>query len=922
MKMRRIAATLVVLAMMLVYLPMQARAVDVASGTCGENLTWKFTDDGTLTISGTGAMEDYEGSLGAPWSEYKPQVKKVIVEEGVTYLGDYAFSDCKILVDMDLPDSLISTGKYVFAYSSALPYIDFAGGNVLFGLGAFMECHGLTSITFPETMTQITEWMFFNCEALQVINIPGNLDSIGYNAFYGYAPLTVTFTGDMPKEINFRAFEGRDGVVYYPGDNPTWSGEKLNENSSNSDLVWIPTGDVQETVLTTGQYGMNLTWEITNLGKLTLSGTGPMEDHVDTPWINYMDKIISLKVESGITEIDDYAFNSLTKLMTVEIGDTVKSVGQYAFSSCNNLKSVTFLGTVETIRQRAFMHCMNLSEIKFCGDAPKDIDDYAFTLVCATCYYPADNDTWGPEVMLYYDGSIVWEPYGEVVETIVASGNCAENLTWKLNSKGGLTISGTGAMPDFYSDDAPWYGYKSQIKVIKIENGITHVGAYAFYDYPSVYRVSLGTTLISIGEGAFYGNGLTNLIIPDSLQSIGDGAFAGCTALPKVEIPASVTNIGFYAFSGCSSLTWIGVEYTNPVYKHDSGVLYTKDGYTLLQCPAGYYSDSYHIPSGCVYIFPEAFAGCNTLTYVSMATVEILGEGAFYGCENLREISFGNGWLTQIPAYAFAECVGLKSVEFPGGTSQIAKNAFQGCIGIESVIFPMSLAAVGEKAFDGCTALKKITFNGGAPDIAADAFAGVTSKAVYPYNSRNWNSSTMQGYGGKLSWVKGEKPLVGVYANGNVTSSIKWKIYDDGLLVISGSGAMPNYFKSQIPPWFDFQHMITDVVIEEGITALDKWNFIGANIKSIQIPSSVKTIAEDTIVDCGMLRKIDVSPNNKYYASYSGVLYNKARTEVIWCPRGYAGSLTLAPSTQSIKPYAFHGCRYLIKLSHSNLCSI
>ena len=911
MKMRRIAATLLVLALLLVYLPARASAAEVASGTCGDSLTWQITDDGTLTISGTGAMEDFEGFLAPPWMDHKQLVKKIVVEEGVTYLGDYAFYEFEALTDMNLPDSLTGTGDFVFEGCSALTYIDFPASEVMFGNSVFSNCNGLTSITIPEHQTFIGDRMFSECTNLQTVNVPGNLEYIGYNAFYGYTPLTITFEGDAPKVSGGVPFGSRTGICYYPGDNETWSDHKIEDLNVRSKLAWIPTGDIPETVLTSGQYGMNLRWELTNLGKLTLSGTGEMESIIEAPWSKYLNQIHSLKIESGITELEKYAFNDMPVLMDAEIGDTVKMVGHSTFSGCSNLKSITFLGSVEEIDERAFFYCTNLKEIKFCGDAPKKIAYNAFSMTSVVCYYPADNDTWGPEIMLSYDGSTFWEPYGEVNETIVASGDCGENLTWKLNSRGGLTISGTGAMPDFYNGIAPWAAYKDQIKTIKILAGVTHIGAYAFYDYASVYRVSLGTTLVSIGEGAFYGNGLTSVIFPNTLQTIGEGAFAGCFALPKVEIPAGVTNIGFYAFSGCSSLTWISVDYGNQAYKSNSGVLYTKDGYTLLQCPSGYNSGSFHVADGCIYVIPEAFAGCNTLTHVNLHGVEILGAGVFIDCKNLQSVEISGAVLAEIPAYAFAYCESLKRVTLHNGVARVAEFAFQGCASLEEVTITSSVNDIGEKAFDGCAALKKITFEGSVPNIAPDAFTGVTAKAIYPYNNETWVSSARVGYGGTLTWEKSQKPLVGIFMSGECTSTIDWVIYNNGLMVISGYGAIPDYTETTPPPWCNFDHSVSSVVIEQGITAIGLCNFMGSPVKSIEIPASVTHISADAILNCNMLRKITVSVGNKNYASDSGVLYNKAKTELLWCPRGYTGDLVLAPTTQSIQAFAFRGCRKL-----------
>ena len=140
------------------------------------------------------------------------------------------------------------------------------------------------------------------------------------------------------------------------------------------------------------------------------------------------------------------------------------------------------------------------------------------------------------------------------------SGSCGDNLTWTY-SPGTLTISGTGAMADYYyDDDTPWYNYRFSIKSIVISDGVTRIGSRAFYNCSSLTSVTIPNSVTSIGSSAFRGcSSLTSITIPNSVKSIGDYAFQKCSSLSSITIPNSVTSIGKYAFSDCSSLTSVTI---------------------------------------------------------------------------------------------------------------------------------------------------------------------------------------------------------------------------------------------------------------------------------------------------------------------------------------------------------------------------
>ena len=157
------------------------------------------------------------------------------------------------------------------------------------------------------------------------------------------------------------------------------------------------------------------------------------------------------------------------------------------------------------------------------------------------------------------------------------SGTCGDNLTWDLTN-GVLTISGTGDMTNFYGDgNTPWYSSRSLITEVSIGNGVTSIGACAFYECEGLTSVTIPNSVTSIGDYAFHNcSSLTSVTIPNSVTSIGEGAFADCTGLTSVTIPNSVTSIGNLAFVACISLTSV-TNYAKIPQEIDSHTFYVVD---------------------------------------------------------------------------------------------------------------------------------------------------------------------------------------------------------------------------------------------------------------------------------------------------------------------------------------------------------
>ena len=295
-----------------------------------------------------------------------------------------------------------------------------------------------------------------------------------------------------------------------------------------------------------------------------------------------------------------------------------------------------------------------------------------------------------------------------------ASGSCGENVTYSfVSSTGTLTISGTGDMYS-YSDesDRPWHNYRSSIKKVVINNGVTSIGSGAFSYCTGLTSINVAEDNLNYAsiDGVLYSKDKKTLIkcpegktgsitIPNSVTSIGSRAFSRCTGLTSVTIPNSVTSIGDWAFYGCSGLT------------------------------------SVTIPNSVTSIGEEAFQYCSGLTSVTIPnSVTSIGLGAFDGCTRLTSVTIPNS-VTSIGEEAFYECTGLISVTIPNSVTSIGGLAFYGCSGLTSVTIPNSVTSIGDYAFDGCTGLTSMTVEATNPPSSADIVSNYNIPLYVPAGS-------------------------------------------------------------------------------------------------------------------------------------------------------------------------------------------
>ena len=215
----------------------------VASGTCGDNLTWKLDDEGTLTISGKGAMTEWVNIDSAPWKTYSNTINKVVIQPGVTSIGKNAFSLCTNLESITIPKSVTSIGWGAFQECGSLKSITIPEGVTSIEWGAFQGCSSLMSITIPESVTSIGEDAFYGCENLRSITIPEGVTSIGDSAFEDCRGLTSISLPESVIKIGNYAFKSTalTGKFVIPS-GVTKIGDGLFENCQKLTEVVIPDG--------------------------------------------------------------------------------------------------------------------------------------------------------------------------------------------------------------------------------------------------------------------------------------------------------------------------------------------------------------------------------------------------------------------------------------------------------------------------------------------------------------------------------------------------------------------------------------------------------------------------------------------------------------------------------------------------------
>ncbi len=533
------------------------------SGSCGDNVTWVLTDDGVLTVSGTGATWDYDfAQQKHPW-RFEP-VTKVVVEpgvtgignalfgmlniteislpEGLTEIGNYAFYDCSPLEDLVFPASLTRIGEYAF-YSTSVSTVSISKDITDIGTGAFVTetllsievaaenpnyasdangclyskdhtvllCYPSGSeteaFTIPETVTCIGDEAFACSKNLKHVFLPESVDTIAHGAFSACSSLMEIAFPDSVRTLGSGSFWGCKSLTEVTTPKNVAVLEDVFLNCTGLKSVTIP-----PTVRVISSTFINCV----NLERINISDFDA--------WCNitfggsYCDNTDGSLHPNPLYYAHDLYLNG-EKLQNIVLPDDMTQINDHAFEG-GSFETVQFPAGLSKISDYAFAHCANLRELRF----------------------PAALTTLGSRV--FFDCPSLTE---------VTVPGTVQNWT-------GSRFEGVGAV----------FESCTGLKTVTVEEGVTWLPMATFSGCSSLETVSLPESLTALGlyveyssfppfnykSGVFEGcAALKEIRLPQQLNLLGARSFAACTALTEVQIPGSVQQIGSYAFIDCTALT-------------------------------------------------------------------------------------------------------------------------------------------------------------------------------------------------------------------------------------------------------------------------------------------------------------------------------------------------------------------------------
>ena len=657
------------------FIPKSLKSVTITNGqSIGDDSFYNCSGLTSITIP------DSVTSIGSSAFYGCSGLTSVTIPDSVTSIGNAAFYGCSGLTNLTIPDSVTSIGQSAFSGCSGLTNLTIPDSVTSIGYAAFSRCSGLTNLTIPDSVTSIGDVAFSGCSGLTNLTIPDSVTSIGQSAFSGCSGLTNLTIPDSVTSIGYVAFSGCSGLTNLTiPDSVTSIGSGAFSGCSGLTNLTIPDS-------------------VTSIGDAAFSGCSGLT---------------SIAIPDSVTSIGSSAFSGCSSLASVTIPDSVTSIGDSAFENCSELTSVTIPESVKVIGKYAFKNCSGLTEIFYNAVSVNDLVKYD------------GKDRYGHDIYIHYD-------------TFYNAGN---------NSIGITVVFGDNVqiIPAclFYVSNSR---YRPNITSVTIRNSVTSIGIYAFSGCSGLTEVHItdlaawctiefsnsSSNPLSYAHNLYLNDSLvTDLIIPDSVTSIGDSAFSSCSGLTSVTIGNSVTSIGESAFYYCSGLT--NVTIGNSVTSIGESAFYNCSGLTSVRITdlSAWCKISFEdFDANPLYYAHNLYLNSTLVTDLVIPDgVTTIGSYAFYNCSRLTNLTIPDG-VTTIRSYAFSNCSGLTNLTIPDSVTTIRSYAFEGCSKLTSVTFENLngwwLASISTS---GSTLVKKLSLS--SSSLSNPATAANFLKSTY-----------------------------------------------------------------------------------------------------------------------------------------------------------------------------------------------
>ena len=558
------------------------------------------------------------------------------------------------------------------------------------------------------------------------------------------------------------------------------------------------------------------------------------------------------------------------------------------YSRRTQIRKITISEGVTSIGEYAFEECTNVTSISIPGSVT-ELNEYCFS-ACVSM----KNITIPQSVTRIADG--VFDACEKLTDIYYGGTDASWKHITSRNAGLGdnVTIHSTGVFTGKCGDNLTWTIDNNEVLTISgtgripdyndSSSGGNNTAPWYGYAY-QIKKVVLGSGVQNIGNDAFADcYGMTDITIPDGVTSIGDSAFDWCSALTEISIPGTVCSIGDSAFSGCSALTEIS------------------------------------IPDTVSSIGDSVFSGCSALTEISIPdTVSSIGDSAFSRCSALTEISIPST-VSSIGSYAFSGCA-LREVEIPQGITSIQTRTFQYCTQLTKITIPDSVTSVEICAFDNCPVLKNVYYGG---------------------TEAQWEGMHVDNYAGNNSALLDATLYFEMQyqriAAGSCGGNLRWSLMEDGVLKITGSGAMPDYSSASDAPWHRYGSRIKEVRVGANVTKIGENAFRRTGVQKVVFCAKETGSTDAPLVlgdycfaYCDFLNEIQfgnrvIVPGDSVFVSCSG-LTEVTVPETVKLDKSFNGegcgygmfsqcpNLTKATVECSyVGPYFFEGCYKLTEV--------